>query len=125
MAVKVFGRKSCQWLLDIAESQHYLCIVENFHFRITGDRNCLYNAVSVAVIRNKSLTKLLRALTSAMLFVNKSYYASHLYFLSFLLKENVEKLLSRIFTVAYTFEASDILGEKENKGYTSCVEKRQ
>ena len=46
-------------------------------FRSTGDGNCLYNACSIALCGNESLSCYLRCLTSIELFLNSAYYAKH------------------------------------------------
>ena len=46
-------------------------------FRTTGDGNCLYNACSIALCGNESLSCYLRCLTSIELFLNSAYYAKH------------------------------------------------
>ena len=83
----------------------------------------MYNAASVAVFGSENLSGLLRALTSAELFVHKDYYAAHPHFLSLLSQENTSKLLAKIFTVLHTFVASDFLGTEKDKDYTLCVQK--
>ena len=57
-------------------------------FRTTDDGNCLYNAVSISLIGNEKLSKVLRLLTSNELFENASYYAKHPYFVQ--IQENEE-----------------------------------
>ena len=92
-------------------------------FRVSGDGNCLYNAASVAIFGSENLSSLFRALTSAELFIHKDYYAAHPHFLSLLSKENKCNHLKKIFTVAHTFEASDLLGTEKDKDYMLCVQK--
>ena len=46
-------------------------------FRTTGDGNCLYNACSLALRGDYSLSAKLHALTSAELFIESDFYANH------------------------------------------------
>ena len=47
------------------------------HYRTNGDGKCLYNAFSIALVENESLSGYLRDLTSLELSVNATYYADH------------------------------------------------
>ena len=48
-----------------------------FNFRTTGDGNCLFNACSISLCGNESLSSSLRILTAIELFVNAQFYANH------------------------------------------------
>eukprot|EP00112_Aurelia_sp_Birch-Aquarium-sp1_P020814 Seg5447.2 transcript_id=Seg5447.2/GoldUCD/mRNA.D3Y31 product="52 kDa repressor of the inhibitor of the protein kinase" protein_id=Seg5447.2/GoldUCD/D3Y31 len=50
-----------------------------FPCRTSPDGNCLYNACSVALIGNESLSGCLRLLTSIELYQNSTFYATHPY----------------------------------------------
>ena len=63
--------------------------------RISGDCNCLYTAISVAISEDEKLSLTLRALMSAELYHNASFYASHSHFLSLLTTQRTPKLISR------------------------------
>ena len=60
-----------------------------FLFSVSGDGNCLYNAVSVAISGKQKLCHTSRALTSAELFLNATFYASHPHFTSLLATEKI------------------------------------
>lgn len=46
-------------------------------FRTTGKGNCLYNACSLALCGNETLSSYLRCLTSLELYEHSTFYASH------------------------------------------------
>jgi len=69
----------------------------SFAARLSGDGNCLYNAVSVAVNGDESLSATLRALTSAELYLNASFDASHPHFITLLATEKASGLIGRLF----------------------------
>ena len=48
--------------------------------RISGDGNCLFSAVSVALVGIESLAYDLRILTAIEIYQNVSYYANHAQF---------------------------------------------
>ena len=45
--------------------------------KVTADGNCLYNAASVLVVGDESLTAILRLLTAAELYLHSDFYAHH------------------------------------------------
>ena len=45
--------------------------------KATGDGNCLYNAASIVLVGNESLSPLLRLLTATELYSNAPFYVKH------------------------------------------------
>ncbi|XP_065069047.1 uncharacterized protein LOC135694297 isoform X2 [Rhopilema esculentum] len=79
-----------------------------FLARVSGDGNCLYNAASVAITGQEELSPTLRALTSAELYLNATYYASHPHFVSLLATDKTPGLIGRFFQLSHSFEVSDL-----------------
>ena len=59
-----------------------------YFFRCTGDGNCLYNAASIAVKGDESLSKVLRQAVSCELLKHFDYYCEHPHFNH--LEENIK-----------------------------------
>ena len=74
-----------------------------FLISVSGYGNCLYNAVSVAISGKQKLCHTLRALTSAELFLNATFYASHPHVTSLLATEKTHGLIGRFFQLSHTF----------------------
>ena len=49
-------------------------------FRCDANGNCLYNACSIALVGTSNMSQILRALASAELYLNASFYKQHPYF---------------------------------------------
>jgi len=80
----------------------------------------LYNAVSVAANEDESLSATLRALTSAELYLNASFDASHPHFITLLATEKASGLKGRFFQLSHTFEVSELLNPAQSN-YTQLV----
>ena len=44
---------------------------------VTGDSNCLFNAASINLVGNETLSVTLRLLTAAEMFIHADFYANH------------------------------------------------
>ena len=77
--------------------------------RVSADGNCLYNAASAAISGDEKLSSTLRALTSAELHLDASFYASHPHFLSLLATEETPGLIGRFLQLSHTFETTDLI----------------
>ena len=67
----------------------------------------------MAISGNKTLSSTLRALTSAELYLNASFYASHPHFLPLLATEETPGLIGRFFQLSHTFEVTDLMNPAE------------
>lgn len=45
--------------------------------KVSGDGNCLFNAISVCMVGNESLAIVLRLLTAAELYLQEDFYSNH------------------------------------------------
>ena len=52
-------------------------IIFKIFYRVTGNGNCLFNACSIVLIGDESLSVYLRCLTTIEMFKHASYYANH------------------------------------------------
>ena len=96
------------------------CILDktkHFHW-VAADGNCLYHACSTAVAGNDKLSSLLRALTSAELYLYPEFYASHPTFIH--LTKQINRPLESVFSCSLIFEAVDII-KKDLQNYSECV----
>ena len=76
------------------------------HCSTTGNGNCFYNACSIALIRNESLSSILRCLTSIELYLNAELYEQH----PSLDSNNSHDFLKKrdnVFALAVSFKALD------------------
>ena len=78
-------------------------------FRTNADGDCLYNAVSLAPRGNEQLSHLLRALTSAELYLHSDFYSPHPRFIALFATEKSSGLVDTYFSHSLTHEASDLL----------------
>ena len=67
----------------------------------------------MAISGDETLSSTLRALTSAELYLNASFYASHPHFLSLLATEETPGLIGRFFQLSHTFEVTDLMNPAE------------
>ena len=80
--------------------------------KATGDGNCLYNAVSLAVTGTEDLSYALRLLVSIELYENASFYANH---------PRINTALAHSTTSVYTFLDSAIGNHKNVSSITSTI----
>ena len=77
--------------------------------RSSEDLNCLYNLCSLAISGSEDLSHLLRALTSAELFLFSEFYASHPHFVTLLVTSYQKDLMETLFSSSFTFSPNDLL----------------
>ena len=77
--------------------------------RSSDDGNCLYNSCSLAISGSEDLSHLLRALTSAELFLFSEFYASHPHVVTLLATSNQKDLMETLFSRSFTFSPNDLL----------------
>ena len=80
----------------------------------------MYNACSLAISGKEDMSHLLRALTSAELYLYSEFYASHPHFATLLASERSSALLETFFSHSISHEASDLL-TGFFKNYADCV----
>ena len=93
-------------------------------FRTTGDGNCLFNACSIALIGDETLSTCLRSLTCCELYLYADFYAS-CPILNYLESQNLVSNKNNAFVKMLSYKAADLL-EKGNRlpavyGEALCV----
>ncbi len=88
--------------------------------RVPGDGNCLYGTASLAISGDLKLVSILRALTSAELYVNAKYYGKHPDLESLIASKSMSR--ASLSLKALSLEAGDCF-EKASQNFAECIEK--
>ena len=85
-----------------------------------GDGNCLYNACSLAMYGHENLNFLLRALTSAELFLHSHFYSTLSQVTDLFNEQESSQIFSSLFAKCISFEAQNHFN-KEIKNFEQCI----
>ena len=101
-------------------------------YRVACNGNSLCNACSLAVTGEEKLCHLLRALTSAELYLHSNFYASHPHFLNLLANEETSYILKSMFSCSVSHDVDKLSNISENysdsikiEALKKCQDRRQ